>query len=70
MRRRFYLWADEDNPPRHVQSKSHITKVMFWVAVAEPRSGWDGKCIVDCEVGEDLWHVGSSYACNCRGKER
>ncbi|ETV72992.1 hypothetical protein H257_12038 [Aphanomyces astaci] len=43
IRRRFYLWHDEENMPRHVQSKSHITKVMFLVAVARPRSDWDGK---------------------------
>ncbi|ETV66171.1 hypothetical protein H257_17323 [Aphanomyces astaci] len=41
--RRFYLWHDEENMPRHVQSKSHITKVMFMVVVARPRSDWDGK---------------------------
>ncbi|KAF0697191.1 Aste57867_12111 [Aphanomyces stellatus] len=44
LRRRFYMWHDEDQPPpRQLQSKSHITKVMFLVAVARPRHSWDGK---------------------------
>ncbi|ETW01378.1 hypothetical protein H310_06928 [Aphanomyces invadans] len=41
--RKFYLWCDEEVPPRPLQSKAHITKVMFLVAVARPRCGWDGK---------------------------
>ncbi|ETV90130.1 hypothetical protein H310_15039 [Aphanomyces invadans] len=32
--RRFLLWKNEDVIPRHLQSKSHITKVMFLCAVA------------------------------------
>ncbi|ETV77327.1 hypothetical protein H257_08773 [Aphanomyces astaci] len=41
LRRRFLLWHDEKIMPRHLQSKSHITKVMFLVAVARPREDWD-----------------------------
>ncbi|KAH9123137.1 hypothetical protein AeMF1_005797 [Aphanomyces euteiches] len=40
---RFYVWHDEELPPRTLQSKTHIAKVMFLVAVARPRDGWDGK---------------------------
>ncbi|KAH9118627.1 hypothetical protein LEN26_011997, partial [Aphanomyces euteiches] len=44
LRRRFYMWHDEEKPPpRQLHSKAHITKVMFLVAVARPRHGWDGK---------------------------
>ncbi|KAH9095269.1 hypothetical protein Ae201684P_013385 [Aphanomyces euteiches] len=43
IRRKFLLWHDEAMVPRHVQNKSHITKVMFLVAVARPRGDWDGK---------------------------
>ncbi|RHY54971.1 hypothetical protein DYB30_011324 [Aphanomyces astaci] len=41
LRRRFLVWHDEKIIPRHLQSKSHITKVMFLVAVARPRQGKD-----------------------------
>ncbi|KAF0750291.1 hypothetical protein AaE_006765, partial [Aphanomyces astaci] len=43
VRRRLYLWHDEETPMRYLRSKAHITKVMFLVAVARPRPGWDGK---------------------------
>ncbi|RHY87098.1 hypothetical protein DYB35_013778 [Aphanomyces astaci] len=39
LRRRFLVWHDENIIPRQLQSKSHITKVMFLVAVARPRQG-------------------------------
>ncbi|ETV67548.1 hypothetical protein H257_16279 [Aphanomyces astaci] len=40
---KFLLWKDETVVPRQLQSKSHISKVMFFVAVARPRNDWDGK---------------------------
>ncbi|ETV97336.1 hypothetical protein H310_09675 [Aphanomyces invadans] len=43
LRRRFLVWHDETILPRYIQSKAHITKVIFLVAVARPRPGWDGK---------------------------
>ncbi|KAF0717357.1 Aste57867_2337 [Aphanomyces stellatus] len=47
--RKYYLWHDEDLPQWKCQSKRHILKVMFLVAVARPRHDfqrhkmWDGK---------------------------
>ncbi|KAH9138153.1 hypothetical protein AeRB84_017485 [Aphanomyces euteiches] len=43
LRRRHYLWHEETPPPRYLHTKAHISKVMFFVAVARPRKDWDGK---------------------------
>ena len=48
-RERYLLLPEEKNPKRCIESKSHITKVMFLCAVVRPcfnpsaNSWWDGK---------------------------
>ncbi|ETV89867.1 hypothetical protein H310_15295 [Aphanomyces invadans] len=37
VKRKFYVYKDEEVAKRVVKSKSHITKVMFLVAIARPR---------------------------------
>lgn len=36
-RQRYYHFAEEEEPHRAVSQKTHIAKVMFFVAVAKPQ---------------------------------
>ncbi|ETV89852.1 hypothetical protein H310_15308, partial [Aphanomyces invadans] len=37
VKRKFYVYEDEEVAKRAVKSKSHTTKVMFLAAIARPR---------------------------------
>ena len=53
---RFIIAADEEEPYRHVQHKSFLTKVMFLCAVARPRYNMRRNAWFDGKIG--IWPIG------------
>ena len=41
---RYYMFPEEDVPARFVSNKHKMTKVMFFIAVAQPRYDAEGNC--------------------------
>ena len=52
---RFIIAADEDEPYRHVQRKSLLTKIMFLCAVARPRYDTNKNTWFDRKIG--IWPI-------------
>ena len=50
---RFIIAADKEEPYRHVQHKSFLTKVMFLCAVARPRYDTNKNAWFDGKIGEN-----------------
>ena len=48
---RFIIAADEEEPYRHVQHKSFLTKIMFLCAVARPRYDTNKNAWFDGKIG-------------------
>ncbi|ETV78807.1 hypothetical protein H257_07636 [Aphanomyces astaci] len=65
---RDYLWHDEPIPQRKVQSKRHITKVMFLCAVARPRFDFGRRVMWDGKIG--LWPIVETKVAARRSKNR
>ena len=53
---RFIIVADEEEPYRHVQHKSFLTKIMFLCAVARPRYDTRKNAWFDGKIG--IWPIG------------
>ena len=53
---RFIIAADEEEPYRHVQHKSFLTKIMFLCAVARPRYDMNKNARFDRKIG--IWPIG------------
>ena len=53
---RFIIAADEEEPYRHVQHKSFLTKIMFLCAVARPRYDTRKNAWFDGKIG--IWPIG------------
>ena len=53
---RFIIVADEEEPYRHVQHKSFLTKIMFLCAVARPRYDTNKNAWFDGKIG--IWPIG------------
>ena len=53
---RFIIAADEEEPYRHVQHKSFLTKIMFLCAVARPRYDTRRNAWFDGKIG--IWPIG------------
>ena len=53
---RFIIAADEEEPYRHVQHKSFLTKIMFLCAVARPRYDTNKNAWFDGKIG--IWPIG------------
>ena len=53
---RFIIAADEEEPYRHVQHKSFLTKIMFLCAVARPRYDTNKNAWLDGKIG--IWPIG------------
>ena len=53
---RFIIAADEEEPYRHVQHKSFLTKIMFLCAVARPRYVTNKNAWFDRKIG--IWPIG------------
>ena len=53
---RFIIVADEEEPYRHVQHKSFLTKIMFLCAVARPRYDMRRNAWFDGKIG--IWPIG------------
>ena len=53
---RFIIAADEEEPYRHVQHKSFLTKIMFLCAVARPRYNTRRNAWFDRKIG--IWPIG------------
>ena len=53
---RFIIAADEEEPYRHVQHKSFLTKIMFLCAVARPRYNTNKNAWFDGKIG--IWPIG------------
>ena len=53
---RFIIVADEEEPYRHVQHKSFLTKIMFLCAVARPRYNTRRNAWFDGKIG--IWPIG------------
>jgi len=51
IKRRYYVYDDEEVAVRACKSKSHITKVMFLAAVARPRNDHRARKIFDGKIG-------------------
>ena len=54
---RFIIVADEEEPYRHVQHKSFLTKIMFLCAVARPRYDTNKNAWFDGKIG--IWLLGN-----------
>ena len=52
----FIIAADEEEPYRHVQHKSFLTKIMFLCAVARPRYDTNKNAWFDGKIG--IWPIG------------
>ena len=53
---RFIIMADKEEPYRHVQHKSFLTKIMFLCAVARPRYDTNKNAWFDRKIG--IWPIG------------
>ena len=53
---RFIIVADEEEPYRHVQHKSFLTKIMFLCVVARPRYDTNKNAWFDGKIG--IWPIG------------
>ena len=53
---RFIIAADKEEPYRHVQHKSFLTKIMFLCAVARPRYDTNKNAWFDGKIG--IWPIG------------
>ena len=53
---RFIIAADEEEPYRHVQHKSFLTKIIFLCAVARPRYNTNKNAWFDGKIG--IWPIG------------
>ncbi|ETV97386.1 hypothetical protein H310_09720 [Aphanomyces invadans] len=51
VKKRFYLYEDEEMALRSVKSKSFITKVMLLAAVARPRYDYSKRQMFDGKIG-------------------
>ncbi|KAF0719487.1 hypothetical protein AaE_010451 [Aphanomyces astaci] len=68
VKRRYYLWHDEDLPVRKCSSKRHIIKVMFLTAVARPRYDHGSKTMWDGKIG--MWPFVSEVPAQRTSKNR
>jgi len=68
IKRRYYVYDDEEVAARSVQSKSHITKVMFLAAVARPRYDAHRRCLFDGKIG--VWPFVTREAAKRSSKNR
>ncbi|KAH9102947.1 hypothetical protein AeMF1_020600, partial [Aphanomyces euteiches] len=77
VRRKFYVYEDEEIAARSVKSKGFITKVMFLAAVARPRYDYHRKTEFDGKIGVRFAGTSSREAIqqesakriDCRGAE-
>ena len=65
---RFIIAADEEEPYRHVQHKSFLTKVMFLCAVARPRYDTRRNAWFDGKIG--IWPIGKWEPAKRSSKKR
>ena len=65
---RFIIAADEEEPYRHVQHKSFLTKVMFLCAVARPRYDTNKNAWFDGKIG--IWPIGKWEPAKRKSKKR
>ena len=65
---RFIIVADEEEPYRHVQHKSFLTKIMFLCAVARPRYDTNKNAWFDGKIG--IWPIGKWEPAKRKSKKR
>ena len=65
---RFIIAADEEEPYRHVQHKSFLTKIMFLCAVARPRYDTNKNAWFDGKIG--IWPIGKWEPAKRKSKKR
>ena len=65
---RFIIAADKEEPYRHVQHKSFLTKVMFLCAVARPRYNTNKNAWFDRKIG--IWPIGKWEPAKRKSKKR
>ena len=65
---RFIIAADEEEPYRHVQHKSFLTKIMFLCAVARPRYDTRKNAWFDGKIG--IWPIGKWDPAKRKSKKR
>ena len=65
---RFIIAADEEEPYRHVQHKSFLTKIMFLCAVARPRYDTNKNAWFDRKIG--IWPIGKWEPAKRKSKKR
>ena len=65
---RFIIAADKEEPYRHVQHKSFLTKVMFLCAVARPRYDTNKNAWFDGKIG--IWPIGKWEPAKRSSKKR
>ena len=65
---RFIIAADEEEPYRHVQHKSFLTKIMFLCAVARPRYDTNKNAWFDGKIG--IWLIGKWEPAKRSSKKR
>ena len=64
----FIIAADEEEPYRHVQHKSFLTKIMFLCAVARPRYNTNKNTWFDRKIG--IWPIGKWEPAKWSSKKR
>ena len=64
----FIIAADEEEPYRHVQHKSFLTKIMFLCAVARPRYNANKNAWFDGKIG--IWPIGKWEPAKQSSKKR
>ena len=64
----FIIAADEEEPYRHVQHKSFLTKIMFLCAVARPRYDTNKNAWFDRKIG--IWPIGKWEPAKRSSKKR
>ena len=65
---RFIIAADEEEPYRHVQHKSILTKIMFLCAVARPRYDTNKNAWFNGKIG--IWPIGKWEPAKRKSKKR
>ena len=65
---RFIIAADEEEPYRHVQHKSFLTKIMFLCAVVRPRYDTNKNAWFDGKIG--IWPIGKWELAKRSSKKR
>ena len=65
---RFIIVMDEEEPYRHVQHKSFLTKIMFLCAVARPRYDTNKNTWFDGKIG--IWPIGKWEPAKRSSKKR